>query len=75
MNVMHWDSHMEVPNIKRISNFIIAFGNMLFSMLSAEWLHLGLSSAPESKNQKKNNSRQNIIILFWKYLVDFRSEA
>ncbi len=61
---------MEVPNINRISNFIISFGNMLFSVLSTEWLHLGLYSAPES-----NNSRQNIIILSWKYLVDFRSEA
>jgi len=63
---MHWDSPVEVPNINRISNFKILFGNML----SAEWLHLGLYFAPEF-----NNSRQNIIILFWKYLVDFRSEA
>jgi hypothetical protein len=43
---------------------------MLFSMLSTKWLHLGLYFAPEF-----NYSRQNIIILFWKYLVDFRSEA
>jgi hypothetical protein len=70
MSVMHWDSHVEVPNINRISNFLISFGNMLFSVLSAEWLHLGLYFAPEF-----NNSRQNIIILFWKYLVDFSGEA
>ncbi len=59
---------MEVPNINRISNFIISFGNMLFSMLSAEWLHLGLYFAPEF-----NNSWQNIIILSWKYLVDLEA--
>jgi hypothetical protein len=35
---------------------------MLFRMLKAEWLHLVLS-------------RQNIKILFWKYLVDIRSEV
>jgi hypothetical protein len=37
---------------------------MFFPMLTAERLHLLYS-----------NSRQNIIILFWKYLDDIRSEA
>jgi hypothetical protein len=70
MIVMHWGSHLEVSNINSISNFIIPFGNILFSMLSGKWLHLGLYFAPEF-----NNSRQNIIIRFYKYIVDFRSEA
>jgi hypothetical protein len=41
-------------------------------MLSAEWLHqvLYMYFSPEY-----HNSRQNIIILLWKYLVDIRSEA
>ncbi len=51
-------------------NFIIPFGNMLFPMLTAEWLRLVLYFSTEY-----DNSRQNIIILFWKYLIDFRSEV
>jgi hypothetical protein len=51
-------------------NFIIPFGNMLFPMLTAEWLHLVLYFSTGY-----DNSRQNIIILFWKYLIDFRSEV
>jgi hypothetical protein len=43
---------------------------MLFPMLTAEWLHLGQYFFTEY-----NSSRQNIIILFWKYLVDIRSES
>ncbi len=43
---------------------------MLFPMLTAEWLHQVLCSSTEY-----SNSRQNIIIVFWKYLVDIRSEA
>jgi hypothetical protein len=39
-------------------------------MLTAEWLHLVLYFFPEN-----HNSRQNIRILFWKYLVDISSEA
>jgi hypothetical protein len=39
-------------------------GNMLFPTLTAEWLHPVLNFSPEY-----HNSRQIIIILFWKYLV------
>jgi hypothetical protein len=39
--------------------------SMLFPMLTAEWLHLVLNFSPEYIN-----SRQTIIILYWKYLVD-----
>jgi hypothetical protein len=40
-------------------------------MLIAEWLHLVQDFSTEY-----HNSRQNIIILFWKYLVSiFRSKA
>jgi hypothetical protein len=42
---------------------------MLFPMLTVDWLHLELCFFKEYCN-----SSQNIIILFWKYLVDFRSE-
>jgi hypothetical protein len=43
---------------------------MLFPMLTADWLHLALHFSTEY-----HNSRNNIIILFWKYLVDIRNEA
>jgi hypothetical protein len=43
---------------------------MLVPMLAAEWLHLLLYFSTEYRN-----SRQIILILFWKYLVDIRSEA
>jgi hypothetical protein len=45
---------------------------MLFLMLTAEWLHLiySLYLSPEY-----HNSRPNILILFWNYLIDIRSEA
>jgi hypothetical protein len=39
-------------------------------MLTDEWLHLVLYFSTGH-----HNSRQNIMILFWKYLVDIRSEA
>jgi hypothetical protein len=37
-------------------------------MLEAEWLRLVLST-------EDHNYKQNIIIMFWKYLVDIRSEV
>ncbi len=40
---------------------------MLFPILTDDWLPITL--------QKYHNSRQNILILFWKYLVDFRSAS
>jgi hypothetical protein len=43
---------------------------MLFPLLTAEWLHLKRYLSTEI-----HNYRQNIIILFWKYLVDVRNEA
>ncbi len=43
---------------------------MLFPMTTAEWLHLVLYFSSEY-----HNSRQNIEILFGKFLVDIRSEA
>jgi hypothetical protein len=43
---------------------------MLFPMLTAEWQHLVPYFSTEY-----DNSRQNIKILRWKYLVDIRSEA
>ncbi len=52
-------------NLLSCSSFLIPFGN-----LTAEWLHLVLYFSTEY-----HNSRQNIMILFWKYLVDIRSEA
>jgi hypothetical protein len=39
-------------------------------MLAAEWLHKVWQFSTEY-----HNVRQNISILFWKYLVDIRSEA
>ncbi len=44
---------------------------MLFPMLTAEWLHLLLYFS----TTEYHNSRQNITILFWKYVVDIGSEA
>jgi hypothetical protein len=41
-------------------------------MLTAEWMHLVLYIPDFTEF---NHSRQNIILLFWKYLVDIRSEA
>jgi hypothetical protein len=41
----------------------------MFPMLTAEWLHLVLHFSLEYINLG-----QNIIILFWKYLVDIKSE-
>jgi hypothetical protein len=43
---------------------------MLFPMLTDEWLHLFLYFSSEY-----HNSGQNIIIQFWKNLVDIRSEV
>jgi hypothetical protein len=48
-------------------SFIILFGNMLFPTMTAECAHISLQNYP--------NSRQNIIIMIWKYLVDIRCEA
>jgi hypothetical protein len=39
-------------------------------MLTAEWLKLVLYFSTEY-----SNSRQSIIVLFWKYLVDIRSKT
>jgi len=39
----------------------------VFPMLTDEWLHLTL--------YRISYSRENIMYLFWKYLVDLRSEA
>jgi hypothetical protein len=47
------------------------FRNMLFPMLTAVCLHLLL----DYFSTKYHNSRQNVIILFWKYLVDIGREA
>ncbi len=44
---------------------------MFFPMLTANWLHLQVMYF----STEYHNSRQNIIILFWKYLVDIKSEA
>ncbi len=43
---------------------------MLFPLLTVEWLHQVMNFSTEY-----SISRQNITILFWKYLVDIRSEA
>ncbi len=43
-------------------------GSVLFPMLTAEWLHLYFST-------EYHNSRQNKIVLLWKYLADIRSMA
>jgi hypothetical protein len=56
-------------NLLYYCNYIIPFGKM-FIMLTSEWLHLVLYFSTEY-----HISRQNIIILFWKYLVDIRREA
>jgi hypothetical protein len=44
---------------------------MSFPMLTAAWLHLGLYYF----STEYHNSRQNVIVLFWKYLGHIRSEA
>jgi hypothetical protein len=44
---------------------------MLFPVLTAEWLHLGLCTSLT----EYRISRRNIIILFCKYLADIISEA
>jgi hypothetical protein len=43
---------------------------MLFPMLIASWFHLELYFSAEYQN-----FQTIILILFWKYLVDFRSKA
>jgi hypothetical protein len=48
----------------------ILFGNMLSPTRTAEWLHQVLYFSREY-----DDSRQNIIILFWKYLIEIRFEA
>jgi hypothetical protein len=55
-------------NLLYYCNFMILFETMLFPMPTAELLHLVLYFSTECPN-----SRQKIIILFWKYLVDIRS--
>jgi hypothetical protein len=42
---------------------------MLFQMLTAEWLHLVLCFFTEY-----HNASQNIIILFWQYLIEIGNE-
>jgi hypothetical protein len=51
-------------------NFIIPIGNMLFPLLTDEWLDVIMYFATED-----HYSRQDITILFWKYLVDIKSEV
>ncbi len=51
-------------------NFMIPLGNGFPYAESWKWLHLGLYFSAEY-----HNWRRNIIILFWKYLVDISSEA
>ncbi len=48
-------------------NFIILFGHMLFPL---HWVHWVLCFSIEN-----HNSRQKIIIMLCKYVVDIRSEA
>ncbi len=52
-------------NLLYCCNFIIPFGTMLFPMLTTEWLHLLYYCT----------SLKNIMILFWKYLVDITVEV
>jgi hypothetical protein len=56
--------------LSRVKTALDTIGNMLFPMLAAEWLHLVLYST-----SLQNIITKNFIILFWKYLVDIRSEA
>jgi hypothetical protein len=64
-------SQSQIRNIYfRKGNNKFMFGNMLFPILKAEWLHLVLYFYTEN-----HYSRKNIIILYWNYLVDIRSEA
>ncbi len=44
---------------------MIPFGNKLFPKMTAEWLHLILYFSTEY-----DNSRENIAILFCKYVFD-----
>jgi hypothetical protein len=57
-------------NIRYCCSFIIPFGNLLFPMLTSEWLHLVLDFCTEY-----HNLETEIITLFWKYFVDSRREA
>jgi hypothetical protein len=61
-------------NLPYYSDFIIPFGNMLFPfhswLTASRTVHCTVLLYTEYKN-----SRQNIKILFWKYVVDIRSEA
>jgi hypothetical protein len=45
---------------------------MLFHMRTAEWLHLAMY---EYFSKEYQNSKMNIIIIVWEYLVDIRREA
>ncbi len=54
-------------------NFKISFENKLFSILTADCLHLVLYYF--STEHHNYEYRQNIIILLWKYLVNIRGMA
>jgi hypothetical protein len=60
-------SHLEICSSYTTE---ISLFRLELCLLTAEWLHLVLYFFPGY-----HNSRQNIIILFWKYLVDTSSEA
>jgi hypothetical protein len=57
-------------NLLYYCNFIIQIGNMLFLMLTAEWLNLVPFFSTDY-----HNSTHNRIILVWKYLFNISSEA
>jgi hypothetical protein len=67
--------HAVSSNTRRCDRFFHTLHNcvmgLFMSMLTTEWLHLRSSVTPP----EYQNSRQNIIILFWKYLVNVRREA
>ncbi len=49
---------------------------MMFPMLTSEWQHLhSTCTVVLHVSSEYHNSRQNIIIMFWKYLVDISREA
>ncbi len=69
-NWITWSQQELAKPQSQIPNIHFRKGNMLFHMLTAECLHLVLYLPPEYRS-----SRQNILILFLKYLFVIRSEA
>jgi hypothetical protein len=69
--------HAVSSNTRRCDRFVHTLQNcvmglfVFMSMPATEWLQLRSSVTPPEYHV----SRQNIIILFWKYLVNIRSEA